>query len=96
MILDGLREYLDEMSGGEAIVFDNPSFDRSIIGVNVSNGAAVYSLQKMVEELAKEDGISEEEAMEFIDYNTIRALPYCHSGCAPIIVEDLVIGDYLD
>jgi len=34
-----------------------------------------------------EDGMTEEEAMEFIDYNTIRALPYYES--APIILYRL-------
>ena len=34
--------------------------------------------------------ISEEEAMEWIDYNTIRAIPYAGSG-APIIMFDLEI-----
>lgn len=34
------------------------------------------------------DGMGEEEAMEFIDYNTVRAIPYCH-GIKPIILYGL-------
>lgn len=30
----------------------------------------------MAEYLVEEDGMTPEEAYEFIDYNTIRALPY--------------------
>ena len=39
----------------------------------------------MVDHLVKKDGISSEEAIEFIEYNTIRALPYAGEKC-PIIM----------
>lgn len=45
----------------------------------------------MVEHLVETDGMTEEEAVEFIDYNTIRSLPYAGEG-APVIMymlEDL-------
>ena len=44
----------------------------------------------MVLSLMNADGMSEEEAIEFIEYNTIRALPYASSladgALAPIIM----------
>ena len=42
----------------------------------------------MVEWLVKTEGFTEEEAMEWIDYNTIRALTYAGSK-APIIMFPL-------
>lgn len=39
------------------------------------------------------DGMTHEEAIEFIDYNTVRACPYMGSQ-APIILRS--IEDYLD
>lgn len=39
----------------------------------------------MVNELMKTDNISCEEAIDFIEYNTIRALPYINN--APIILR---------
>ena len=39
----------------------------------------------MVECLVKEDGMTEEEAIEFIEYNTIRAIPYFGPN-APIVL----------
>ena len=72
----------------EAIVFDNPSFDNSIIGMT-EDGCVVYSLDLMIQELANEDGISEEEALEFIDYNTIRSIPYA-GEYAPVILDSTV------
>ena len=76
-----IREILPE----EAIILDNSAFDNSIIGVTL-DGRLIYDYDKMIEELIEDDGMSFDEAMEWIDYNTIRALPYAGSG-APIIIQ---------
>lgn len=68
----------------DTIVFDNPNFDNSIIGVT-TDGKAVYDYDKMVAELMEDDDISEQEAIDFIDYNTIRAIPYA-GEMAPVIM----------
>ena len=68
----------------DAIVFTNPSFDNSIIGYTI-DGQAVYDYDKMVQELMIDDGISEEEAIDWIEYNTIRVLPYA-GEMAPVII----------
>lgn len=39
----------------------------------------------MVESLMEEDGMEYSEAIEFIEYNTIRAIPYM-GGRGPIIL----------
>lgn len=39
---------------------------------------------------AKKDGIDEEEAIEWIEYNTIRAIPYAGEK-APIVMYDLPV-----
>ena len=80
-----IRENLPE----ECIVFDNHAYDNSIIGVS-TDGRVVYSYEKMIEELVKDEGLSEIEAMEWIDYNTVRALPYGGPN-SPIICEGLMI-----
>ena len=59
----------------DAVVFDNHSYDNSIIGTTF-DGRAIYSFEKMVQELMADEGWIEEEAIEWIEYNTIRALPY--------------------
>lgn len=41
----------------------------------------------MIEFLVKTDGMTYEDAIEFIDYNTIRAIPYMPNG--PIILMPL-------
>lgn len=74
----------------DAVVFDCPDFDTAIIGVT-EEGQVVYDYWKMVAQMMSDDGISREEAMEFIEYNTIRVLPYMEN--APIIMtrmEELI------
>lgn len=78
-----LNEYGEE-NELEIILLDNPSFDRSIIGVTM-NGAVIYDFDLMVEELMEDDEIEELEAIEFIEYNTIRAVAYMGEN-APIIM----------
>ncbi len=87
-INEELRMDLDE----DAVVFDNPSFDQSIVGVT-TDGRVVYDYEKMILELMKDDDITEEEAIEWIEYNTIRAIPYA-GDMAPIIAHMLKGGLY--
>lgn len=77
-----IRSYLNE----DTIVFDSPAFDRSIIGMTF-DGRAIYELQSMINELSHDDSISYEDAIESIEYNTIRSLPYIGEK-APIVLDD--------
>lgn len=67
----------------DVIVFDTPAYDDALLGVDTEN-RAVYDYNKMIEGLMTVDGMSEEDAVEWIDYNTICSLPYVPG--APIIV----------
>ena len=71
----------------DAIVFDNMSYDSSIVGVT-TDGRVVYDYDKMIEELMQDEEWSYEDAVEWIDYNTIRSLPYAGDH-APIIMYRL-------
>lgn len=68
----------------DVIVFSDFSYDDALIGVT-EDGRAVYDYEKMVEWLMSTEGWDATEAMEWIDYNTIRALPYAGDK-APIIM----------
>lgn len=63
------------------------SYDDALIGVT-EDGRAVYDYEKMIQRLMDTEGWSCEEAMEWIDYNTLRSLPYRGEG-APIIMYPL-------
>lgn len=81
-----LKELLNELTYTGTVVFENPSYLDAIIGIT-DEGALCYSYEKMVKWLMDNDGMDYEGAMEFIDYNTIRALPYTSSmGVRPIVV----------
>lgn len=85
---DELRRALDNYGEENEITFhllDNPSFDNSILGIS-NTGKLVYDYGKMVNEFANDNDCSFEDAEEFIQYNTMRALPY-FGDKAPIIIE---------
>ena len=42
----------------------------------------------MIKVLMERDGMEYDEAMEYIDYNCVRAIPY-YGEMSPIIVDDL-------
>lgn len=70
----------------EAVVFDDPAFDDSIVGIT-SDGGVVYDFDLMVEELAADDNISFEDAADFISYDTMRVIPYTSGkGVPPVIM----------
>ena len=75
----------------DAIVFDNPAFDNAIIAVT-TDGKAVYDYNKMVIELMRDDNISEQDAIDWIEYNTLRVIPYA-GDMAPIVVF-MLEGEY--
>lgn len=65
----------------------NYSYDDALIGVT-EDGRAVYDYEKMIEWLMNEEEWTDNEAVEWIEYNTIRAIPYFGDG-APIIMYPL-------
>ena len=76
-------------NGYEGIIFlTNYSYDDALIGVT-SDDRAVYDYELMVEWLINSEGFTEEEARDWIDYNTLRALPFMGEG-APVILYPLL------
>jgi hypothetical protein len=75
----------------DTIVFDRPAFDNSIIGIT-TDGKAVYDYRKMVAELMADDEMSEEEAIDWIEYNSLRAIPYA-GEMAPVVIFTFEAGD---
>ena len=78
------REKLADAGYDDVVIFDNFSYDDAFIGVT-HDDRAVYDYDKMVKWLMDTQGFSETDAIEWIDYNTIRALPY-FGDKAPIIL----------
>lgn len=60
------------------------SYDSALIGITHDN-RAVYDFDLMIEWLMTEEDFTYKDAIEWIEFNTIRALPYMGEG-APIIL----------
>ena len=85
--LDSLKELLNERECEGTVILENPSYVDAIIGITEDN-RLIYSYEKMIDWLVETDSMEPEEAMEFIDYNTVRALPYM-GEMKPIISYEL-------
>lgn len=81
------REKLLDEGYEDVLLLENYSYDDAMIGVTEDN-RAVYDYDLMVEWLRREENLSYEDAVEWIQYNTIRALPY-FGEAAPIIMYRL-------
>ena len=81
------REKLADQGYEDLIIFENPSFDKAIIGVS-EDDRVVYDYDLMVEAAMEEEGWTEDEAIDWIEFNTIRSLPYQEG--APIVIHKLM------
>lgn len=87
---EGIKESEQPLLFGTSDAYDN-----SIVGI-AYDGRIVYDYQLMIQELAKDDNISLEEAQEWVDYNTMRSLPY-YGDKAPIVINvEYTIEDLLE
>ena len=84
MINNELRDFIAE-EHEEAVVFNIPSYDNAIVGLS-EDGRVIYDYDLMVKELTNNTALTEDEAIQYIDYNTIRTLPYIEEKVRPIIL----------
>lgn len=80
-----LRESISKVNP-DAVVFDNPSYDGSIIGVSTT-GCVVYDKDKMILEFSVDNNVTPLTAKEFIEYNTIQSINNISSSIRPIIIQ---------
>jgi len=76
------RDLLDE----GMIVFQETEYDEAIIGTT-EDGRAVYDYILLVEAVSKSQGLTDQEAAEWVDYNMIRSLPYLPQDRRPIVID---------
>ena len=94
-----LRRFLAD-AYGPVVMLDGPEFDGGIVGVartaiadDVLRFRLVYSYAKLVDALAEANGWSEEDAVDWLEFNTMRSLPYM-GGEAPIVVDGLDVSEF--
>lgn len=79
-----LREALDEHADG-AVILEPEYLDEAIIGLS-SDDRIVYDYTKLMKAFMEHDGMTYDEAAEWIDFNIINA----HFGAQdPIIMWDV-------
>ena len=85
--MDRVEELLLDNDLEGAAYFTGDDYDTAILGYT-DDGRLVYLYEKMVDWLVKNDNMTPDDAVEWLDYNTIRAIPYMGEK-APIIVYNL-------
>lgn len=81
--VDELREYLEAQKHEETLFFENPSFVKAITGITDS-GQLIYDYYLMIDAAMEEEGWDYEDAVDWIEYNTLRSIPYME-GARPIV-----------
>lgn len=85
--MDKAEKRLLDNGYDDVVYLTDYSYDDALIGVSHDN-RAIYDYDLMVQWLMKHEGMTEESAIEWIDYNTIRAIGYFGDG-APIVMYRL-------
>ena len=93
--LDAMVE--DQGIEEEVLILDNHAYDKSVVGIT-EDGRLIYDFNKMVEEFMEDEDCDETEAIEWLEYNTLRALPYMGERAPIIITEsrDSILEKYGD
>ena len=67
----GIREELSEHFGDDLLFADG--FDGAIIGVcgGFDSGRVAYSIEKMIDACMQEAGMSYEDSVEYLEFNTL-------------------------
>ena len=76
-----LQQILDNYPDQEFVVLDG--LDNAVIGVDQNAERLVYSINAIVDCFV-EEGMEPDEAIEYYEYNTARAVPYIEN--APILI----------
>ncbi len=76
-----LQQILDNYPDQPFVILDG--LDNAVIGVDQNAERLVYSINDIVDCFV-EQGMEPDEAIEFYEYNTARAVPYIEN--APILI----------
>lgn len=68
MSVDDVKDYLMDMGLEDTIVYDD--YPDAFLGVS-NDDRAIYSYSKMIKCLMERDRMTDQEAMEFLDFNTL-------------------------
>lgn len=93
------QDFIDyyQLEDDTIILEDWDTFSKGIVGVSEDHCHIIYGYNKLVDALSesyKNENQTDEEdlitmAIEWIEYNTLRSIPYMDQGHCPIIMYEL-------
>lgn len=76
--VEELVEFLKAQGHEETVFFEHPSFVKAITGITDSE-QLIYDYEMMIAAAMEEENWEYEEAIDWIEYNTLRSIPYMGS-----------------
>lgn len=86
-----INELLENSPFEDVLLLRNFSYDQALIGLS-NDGRAIYDFDKMVKWLVARESCSEEQAIEWIQNNTLKSLEYFGEK-APIVMYPCEVED---
>jgi len=84
---DHILEELTEINADAIVLEPQSTFNRAIVGSDTSN-RLVYSVTKIISALVDEDGMDEQEALEWFEFNTLGTFNGMQNINKPIFIYD--------
>jgi hypothetical protein len=84
---DHILEELTEINADAIVLEPQSTFNRAIVGSDTSN-RLVYSVTKIISALVDEDGMDEQEALEWFEFNTLGTFNGMDNINKPIFIYD--------
>lgn len=79
------QDLIDNANPKALVLEPRATFDDALIGVT-ADGRLVYTEDKILAVLQDKDGMSYEEALDYYQFNTVRALEYAKASVSPVIL----------
>lgn len=90
MTMEEINRFAEDHGSDEGMmIFENPSYETAFVGIDTMSGRAIYDHDLMIEYLMENEDMDQEEATEFIDYNS----SFSGEGY-PIIMKKFDEGEY--
>ena len=84
---DHILEELAEINADAIVLEPQSTFNRAIIGSD-TDSRLVYSVTKIISALVDEDGMDEQEALEWFEFNTLGTFSGMDNINKPIFIYD--------
>lgn len=96
-IIVAVNEWAKNLGATVLLLGDGEEFASAIVGVmeTCSQRRVVYAYSEVIKCLKRQNKWSDEEALEWYDYNIERSLPYYENHNGPLVINDEIIKDIL-